>query len=70
MKLSSRQSTRLLPIDKLFSETLEECYEKAKAILLKNEKILKNLIAYLAEKQLVQEEQCEVLLEVWGGIQN
>ena len=57
-------------INELFSETLEECYEKAKAILLKNEKILKNIIAYLAEKQLVQEEQCEALLSEWGGIQS
>ncbi len=56
-------------VNKIFNETLRECYEKAKAILLKNETLLKNLIPYLAEKQLLQEEQCEQFLQARGGIQ-
>ena len=56
-------------VDGLFNQTIRECYEKAKAILLKNETLLRNLTACLTEKQILQEEQSEQLLSSWGGIQ-
>ena len=40
----------------------------AKAFLLKNEKVLKKLVPYLAERQVLQAEESDELLKQWGGL--
>ncbi len=59
---------RLERLNQVFDETINDCYESAKAILQKNENIIKQLISELAEKQFLQAEECEKLLAEWGGI--
>lgn len=62
-------SDRLERLNKVFDETIQECYGQAKAILLKNETLIKKLIPYLVKRQILQAEECEKLLAEWGGIQ-
>ena len=62
-------SDKLERLNKVFDETIQECYGQAKAILLKNETLIKKLIPCLVEKQILQAEECEKLLAEWGGIQ-
>lgn len=61
-------SDRLETLNKVFDETIRECYEQAKAILLKNETLVRKLIAYLVEQQIMQAEECEKLLAEWGDL--
>lgn len=62
-------SERVEKLNRIFDEIIQECYERAKAILQKNEILAKKLIPYLVEKQILQAEECEKLLAEWGGIQ-
>ena len=61
-------SERVERLNQVFDEVIQECYERAKAILLKNDAVVKKLIAHLAKKQILQEEECEQLLTEWGGL--
>lgn len=61
-------SDRLERLNHVFDEIIQECYERAKTILLNNETVIRNLIPYLAEKQILQAEECEKLLAEWGGL--
>jgi ATP-dependent Zn protease len=61
-------SDRLEKLNHVFDETIKDCYERAKAILEKNEALIKKLIPYLVEKQILQAEECEKLLAEWGGL--
>ena len=61
-------SDRLERLNKVFDETIQECYGQAKAILLKNETLIKKLIPYLVKRQILQAEECEKLLAEWGGL--
>lgn len=60
---------RLDGLNRAFEEIMQECYEKAKSILTKNEELLKKFIPYLVEEQIVQAEDCDRLLAEWGGLQ-
>lgn len=62
-------SDKLERLNHVFDETIQECYGQAKAILLKNETLIKKLIPYLVKRQILQAEECEKLLAEWGGIQ-
>lgn len=55
-------------LNRVFDEVVQECYERAKNILLNNETLVKRLIPCLVERQILQAEECEKLLEEWGGI--
>lgn len=59
---------RLERLNQVFDETIQECYEQAKTILLKNEEVIRKLIPHLVEKQILQAEECEKLLAEWGGL--
>lgn len=59
---------RLERLNRVFDEVVQECYERAKNILLNNETLVKRLIPCLVERQILQAEECEKLLEEWGGI--
>lgn len=65
----SYAETRLDKLNCVFDEITRECYEKAKAIVLKNKALIKNLITRLVEKQILQQEESETLLAKWGGVQ-
>lgn len=60
---------RLEKLNHVFEEIIQDCYEQAKTILLKNETVIKKLIPYLVEQQILQAEECEKFSEEWGGIQ-
>ena len=60
---------RLEKLNHVFDEVIRECYERAKTILERNEILVKKLIPYLVEKQVLQAEECERLLTKWGGVQ-
>lgn len=62
-------SLRVEKLNCIFDETIKECYKEAKGILAKNETLLKKLIPCLVEKQILQAEECEQLLDSWGGVQ-
>lgn len=61
-------SERLENINKVFDETIQTCYEQAKEILVKNEDLLKKLIAHLVQKQILQAKECELLIADQGGL--
>ena len=61
-------SDRLERLNKVFDETIQECYEQAKTILLKNEAVIRKLIPYLVKRQILQAEECEKRLAEWGGL--
>lgn len=52
----------------MFDEIIEESYEKAKAIIEKNETLIQGLIPILVEKQVLEKKDCEPILEQLGGI--
>lgn len=55
-------------IEKRFVEITNECYIKAKEIVSKNEKLLRELIPILVEKETIGKNDCEVILNDLGGI--
>ncbi len=52
----------------MFDEIIEECYEKAKDIIEKNETLIRKLIPILVERQALERKDCEPILEQLGGI--
>ncbi len=52
----------------MFDEIIEERYEKAKAIIEKNETLIQRLIPILVERQILERKDCEPILEQLGGI--
>ncbi len=52
----------------MFDEIIEECHEKAKAIIEKNETLIQRLIPILVERQVLERKDCEPILEQLGGI--
>lgn len=46
----------------------EECYEKAKAQVKKNESLIRALLPVLIQRKSIEKEECEVLLAELGGI--
>ncbi|MBR3803735.1 MAG: AAA family ATPase [Clostridia bacterium] len=55
-------------VNAVFEQTVNDCYEKAKAIIEKNGELISKLSKVLVEKQIVQETDCEKLIEEFGGI--
>ncbi len=55
-------------INSIFEETITTCYEKAKAIIKKNVKLIENLSKILVEKAVIQDKEGEQLIEQFGGI--
>lgn len=51
-----------------FDEMIEECYQKAKSIVVKNETLIAKLIPVLVEKQALERQDCEPILKALGGI--
>lgn len=62
-------SNRLERLNRVFDETIQRCYEQAKAILLKNETLVRKLMSCLVKRQILQAEECEKFLAEWGGVQ-
>ncbi len=60
---------RLERLNRVFDEVTQECYEKARAILTKNETLIKKLIPLLVERQILQTEESAHFLAEHGGIQ-
>ncbi len=60
---------RLEKLNAAFDEIVQKCYEQAKAIVQKNEALLKKLVPFLVQEQIVQAEKAECLLAEWGGVQ-
>ena len=62
-------SERIEKLNRVFDETVEACYEKAKAVITKNEGLIKKLIPILIEQEFLDKKQCEPILTELGGIQ-
>ena len=60
---------RLEQLNDVFDKTVYECYEKAKAIIVKNEVLICQLIPILVSKQVLEKKDCEPILQELGGIQ-
>ena len=60
---------RVEKLNLVFDETIEACYQKAKATVSKNENLIKRLIPILIEKEMLDKKQCEPILAELGGIQ-
>ena len=52
----------------VFDETVEECLERARAIVKKNEGLIKKLMPVLTEKRVIEKKDCEPILKSLGGI--
>ncbi len=50
------------------SEIKNECYQNAKALIEKNEDIVKKLTAMLIKRKSIEKEECEAFLKELGGI--
>lgn len=57
-------------LNQVFNETIDSCYQKAKAIVEKNAELIQNLIPILLEKKVLDKTACELILVELGGIQN
>ena len=55
-------------INDLFSQTINDCYEKAKKIIEKNEDLIKKLIPILVVKKYLNKDECDFFIE--GFINN
>ena len=47
-----------------------ECYEKAKEIVNKNEALIKKLVPILIKRKSIEKNECEELIEEFGGIKS
>lgn len=47
-----------------------ECYEKAKEIVNKNEALIKKLVPILIKRKSIEKNECEALIEEFGGIKS
>ena len=52
-----------------FSEIIEDCYQKAKALLRKNRDLIIALTASLVKQKSIEKKDCEAILSEFGGIQ-
>lgn len=50
-------------INNLISTTMKECYEKSKIIIEKNKELIKKLIPILVNKQYLNKEECDLLID-------
>ena len=64
-KYSEKRRERL---EEAFLMIKEECYEKAKEIVNKNEALIKKLVPILIKRKSIEKNECETLIEGLGGI--
>lgn len=55
-------------LEEAFAKTKEECYEKAKEIVNKNEALIKKLVPILIKRKSIEKDECEALIAELGGI--
>jgi ATP-dependent Zn protease len=55
-------------LEEAFLMIKEECYEKAKEIVNKNEALIKKLVPILIKRKSIEKNECEALIEELGGI--
>lgn len=55
-------------LNKIFADTIDECYAKAKSIVSKNKSIIKKLMPILVEKEFIDDKICEPIIKELGGI--
>ena len=58
----------LQKVNAVFEKTIDECYEKAKCIVEKNVDLIKKLSQVLVERQIIQEDEVEVIINDFNGI--
>lgn len=65
----SKYSERLLEKREAgFLALKQECYERAKAQIAKNEALIKKLVPILIKRKSIEKKECEVLIAELGGI--
>lgn len=64
-KYSERRRNQL---DEAFLQIKEECYEKAKDLVKKNETLIRKLVPVLIKRKSIEKNECEALIEELGGI--
>lgn len=55
-------------LEGVFEQTITECYEKAKAIVIKNERLIKKLAPILIKRGSIEKSECEVIIFELGGV--
>ena len=55
-------------LERAFIQIKEDCYEKAKEIVGKNEALIKKLVPVLIKRKSIEKSECEALIEEFGGI--
>ena len=55
-------------LEEAFIKIKEECYEKAKDIVNKNEALIKKLVPILIKRKSIEKSECEVLIKEFGGL--
>ena len=55
-------------MERAFIQIKEDCYEKAKEIVGKNEALIKKLVPVLIKRKSIEKSECEALIEEFGGI--
>ena len=55
-------------LEEAFLMLKEECYEKAKEIVNKNEALIKKLVPILIKRKSIEKNECETLIEELGGV--
>ena len=55
-------------LEEAFLMIKEECYEKAKEIVNKNEALIKKLVPILIKRKYIEKNECEELIEELGGV--
>ena len=55
-------------MNEAFIKIKEECYEKAKDIVNKNEALIKKLVPILIKRKSIEKSECEVLIKEFGGL--
>lgn len=59
---------RVEKLNALFDKIKANCYKNARLIIEKNEELIKKLIPILTEKQVIDKEDCEPILQSLGGV--
>ena len=55
-------------LEEAFAKTKEECFQKAKETIIKNEALIKKLVPILIKRKSIEKNECEALIEEFGGI--
>ena len=58
----------LTKINEVFEKTMAECYKSAKAIIEKNVGLINQLAKILVQRQVIQDDECEKIVQELGGI--